>query len=196
MNLQAFVLAFIPLFIAVDPIGLLPVFINLTSHLKPAERRAIISQSVLTAFVVAVAFLLVGRWLLNQMRVSIWDFSIAGGLILFILSITDLLTMQKTRRLPVSTIGVVPLGVPLIVGPAVLTTSLLLLHSYGPVLTLASLLLNIGIVWVTFMTAKQVVKVIGEQGAAVISKVSSLLLAAIAVLLIRRGLKELLGGPR
>ena len=195
MNLQIFVLAFIPLFVAVDPIGLLPVFMNLTGHLRPAERSAVISQSVLTAFVVAVAFLLVGKWLLDQVGVSIWDFSIAGGLILFILSITDLLTTQKARRLPVSTIGVVPLGVPLIVGPAVLTTSLLLLHSYGAILTLASLVLNIAIVWVTLMGAKQVVKVIGEQGAAVVSKVSSLFLAAIAVMLVRRGLVELLRGP-
>ncbi|MBI4354888.1 MAG: MarC family protein [Candidatus Omnitrophica bacterium] len=194
MDLQTFVLAFIPLFVAVDPVGLLPVFINLTSHLKPSERAAIVRQSLLTAFVVAVAFLLVGKWVLDRVGVSIWDFSIAGGLILFILSITDLLATQKARRLPVSTIGAVPLGVPLIVGPAVLTTSLLLLHNYGPVVTLVSLIVNILFVGLTFMAAKRMVRVIGEQGAVVVSKVSSLFLAAIAVMLIRRGLVELLRG--
>ena len=90
-------------------------------------------------------------------------------------------------------IGIVPIGTPLIAGPAALTTILMLSELYGFTVTLVALLVNLFIVWATFLSAESIIKYIGEKGSLAISKVISLLLAAIAVMMIRRGIEGMLG---
>ena len=191
----AFVLAFIPLFVAVDPFGLLPVFVALTKGLTRPQRVKAIRQSLATALGVAVVFLFVGRYILQVLGVTVGDFMVAGGLLLFILAMTDLVNPKGALAAVAADFGVVPLGVPLIVGPAGLATLLLLLSSYGVVPTLLALLLNIGLVGVMFLSADRLMRIFGEGGNKVISKIANLLLAAIAVMLVRRGL-ELFGWIR
>ena len=112
-----------PIFVAVDAIGVLPIFIGLTNGLPPAKIRRVVYQSVLTAAVVALSFIAAGTWILRLLGITIADFMIAGGLMLFAISLNDLLTAEKSRRMvdPTS-LGAVPLGVPLITGPAVLAS--------------------------------------------------------------------------
>ena len=185
-------LAFIPLFVAVDPFGLLPVFVGLTRKLSPRERATVIRESLATALGVAIVFLFVGRYLLQVVGVTVGDFMVAGGLLLFVLAVVEVVTPKGAMDTLASDFGVVPLGVPLIVGPAVLATVLLLTNSVGLWLTLIGLILNIALVGVMFLSAERLMRWLGDGGAKVISKIAGLLLAAIAVMLIRRGL-ELFG---
>lgn len=192
--LKEYFLAFVPLFVAVDALGMLPIFIGLTDGMGTAERRALVRLSTFTALAVAVVFLLVGKLVFLWLGITINDFLVAGGAILFIVSIRDLLSFHKGPNLPGETIGVVPLAVPLIVGPAVLTTSLILWDSLGAVPTLTALVMNVLLCGAVLHFSERLSAVLGQLVSHTLSKVSNLLLAAIGVMLIRRGIFEIWSG--
>jgi len=186
-------LSFIPLFVAVDAFGVLPIFVGLTEGLDKKEKNRIVVQSIWTASIVAVVFVLAGKLIFKFLGITIADFMIAGGAILFCISITDIINPTQKKLMPSSdNLGSVPLGVPLIVGPAVLTTSLVLEPQYGLPATIISILLNILIAAVVFRQSYRLITILGDTGTKALSKVMHLLLAAIAVMLIRHGIQEFL----
>ena len=187
--MTSFWLCFVPLFVAVDAIGLLPVFLGLTEGAQKSQIRKIIFQSTVTALVVALAFIAVGTALFRFLNISVADFMVAGGILLFIISIRDILSSgEKTSAVDPDSIGVVPIGVPLITGPAVLTTSLILIAEHNAVVTSLAIAANIFIVGIVFFAAPLINRVIGKTGSRAISKITSLLLAAIGVMIVRRGI--------
>lgn len=188
--MKEFLLAFIPIFVAMDALGVLPMFISFTEHLSRRERHKILLQSIVTAFLIGITFLLLGGWIFKILGVLVSDFKIAGGLVLLVISLRDILAYEKGHKLPKETMGAVPIGTPLITGPAVLTTIVILLDSHGPVLTISSFMLNLLIVWVTFYFAVSISRFLGKAGSKAISKIASLLLAAIAVMMIRKGMVD------
>ncbi len=188
--MEKFLLSFIPIFVAMDAIGVLPMFIGLTENLKKSERQRILSQSILTAFVIGLTFLFLGKWIFQILGVLVADFKIAGGLVLLALSLRDLLFYEKGRNISPETLGAVPIGTPLITGPAVLTTIIILLDLYGVVLTVSSFVINLIITWITFYYATNISRFLGKAGSKAFSKIASLLLAAIAVMMIRKGVLE------
>nr|MBF0223049.1 MarC family protein [Desulfobulbaceae bacterium] len=180
---------FLPLFVAVDAIGVLPLFISLTEGVEKTQLKKIIIQSILTATIVAVAFLWFGPSLLSSLGISVSDFMIAGGILLLAISLSDLISGEKLQRqTDAESLGAVPIGVPLITGPAVLTTCILLSNIHGHLLTTVALIVNIIITGLIFVIATPITNVLGKTGAKIASKLASLLLAAIAVMLIRKGL--------
>jgi multiple antibiotic resistance protein len=183
------VASFVPLFVAVDAIGTLPLFASLTVDLDSDEKKRVIRQSTVTALALAMGFVLVGKIVFRLLGITMADFMIAGGAILFCLAIIDILHGEKERRLPGTDLGVVPLGTPLIAGPAVLTTSLVSVSQYGVPATVVSVVLNIIAVGLLFRSASLFMRLIGDAGAKALSKVMSLLLGAIAIMLIRRGIQ-------
>lgn len=190
MTWHEFGLAFVPLFVAVDALGLLPIFIGLTEGLEPQVRRKIIVQSVIAAGLVAVGFIFVGKTIFQLMGVTIYDFMVAGGALLFILATLDIISGTKYAR-RMDTVGVVPLGVPLLVGPAVLTTSLMMMNAYGPFVTLSAVVANLLLAGLVLSCANFLIRHLGTTGAQVLSKVSSVILATIAVMMVRKGIMEL-----
>lgn len=184
-------LAFIPVLVAVDPIGLLPLFAGMTHDLTRPEKTKIIVQSIGTALLLAIGFIFLGKWVFRLLGISIGDFMVAGGAILFCISIMELLQPGKERRLPPDELGVVPLGTPLIVGPAVLTTSLIIIEEYGLPATVISVLLNLLLTGAIFLCSDSLMKFLGQAGSRALSKVMALLLAAIAVMMIRKGVIQL-----
>jgi len=189
ISLEIF-LPFIPLFVAFDALGILPIFVSLTSEMEPSERRRVIRQSTLTAFLVSIGFLAAGRWVFNLLGISISDFKIAGGILLFIIAIVDLIFPERTRTFPKETLGVVPIGIPLITGPAVLTLLLMIVPTYGYAATIVCLVFNLLIVWLVFSQSQWIMQLLKEGGSKGVAKVSSLLLAAFAMMMIRVGIKE------
>lgn len=184
-----FWLCFVPLFVAVDAIGVLPIFMNLTEGFAGSKKRHIIFQSVVTATIVTIAFLAIGKSLFKLLGITIADFMVAGGALLFIISIIDLITGEKKQReIDPESLGSVPIGVPLIVGPAVLTTTLLLVGEYGVIPTVSAAMVNILIAGSIFLLSSSIYKILGKSGAKTVSKLASLLLAAIAVMIIRKGI--------
>lgn len=196
--MQAFVEAFLPLFVAINVLSVLPLFIALTDGLAPSARRRLGVKAIITAFIIALVILLTGRVIFQTLGITVDDLRIGGGLILLVLSITDLLFSDTTRRSPSDggaqeDLGVVSLGTPLVVGPAAITTILVLQESYGYWLTLGSLVANLFLVLLTFIFAPTLIAWIGTSASKAIGKVASLFLAAISVALIRTGVAGVLG---
>lgn len=191
--MKEFWLCFVPLFVAVDAVGVLPLFMTLTRDVEDKDIPRVIYQSLITAIIVAFLFLLGGRALLNLLGITVADFMIAGGVLLFVISISDIISTEKIMmRVDPESLGSVPIGVPLITGPAVLTTSIILLDGYGFMLTSAAILINIAIAGVIFFFSKFIHGLLGKAGSKTFSKIASLLLASIAVMIVRKGIVTLL----
>lgn len=189
MDIHTYWLCFVPLFVAVDAIGALPLFISLTQGVKAGKLSRLILVSMVTAAVVGLLFVFIGGWILRLMGITVADFMVAGGIMLFGISLGDLITFEKTtRRLNPEELGPVPIGVPLIVGPGVLTTVMLLVKEHGFLPTAAALLSNVALAGIAFSCSTLIVRLVGRNGTRIISKVASLLLAAIAVMIVRKGI--------
>jgi len=189
--LHPFLLSVIPILVAVDAPGALPLFIGMTEEMDDAERQKTIRQSILTAFLVTIGFVLLGQAVFAALGIRVEDFMIAGGAVLLVIAITDTLAAGEKRLAPGPAFGVVPLGTPLIAGPATLTTTLALVGQHGYLPVIVSLVVNILLAWVIFAQAGRIIRLIGINGSRALAKVASLLLAAIAVKMIRSGILEL-----
>jgi len=189
-------LTFVPLFFAMDAVGNLPIFLALTQEVEPKHRRRAVHVATLTALGVGLGFVALGKAIFSLLGIEVADFLIAGGIILLILAIRYLITgkIVETEDLSASEmVSVVPLGTPLVVGPAVLASLLLLTGQYRIPIVLASFILNLAIQWVLFRQANRIVDVLGRTGVNAVSKIVMLLLAAIAVKMIRQGVLTILG---
>ena len=185
--LREFVQAFIPLFVAIDPIGLAAIFLGLGQGVPAAQRQRIARQATLTGGGVALAFLFLGEGIFRALGISVSDFQIAGGLILFVLAARDLVLPDTEGAKVPEGFGIVPLGMPLIAGPALFTTLLLLAQTLGWAVALGALVANLVLVVLALHYSEWLGRRIGPTGMRAISKIISMLLAAIAISMIRRG---------
>jgi multiple antibiotic resistance protein len=187
-------LAFIPLFVAIDVLGLVPIYVGLTERMDAAARRRLVTEATVTAAALSVAFLFFGTAVFRFLGITEDDFRVGGGVVLLVLAVVDLITTPDESRAPGESPGVVPIGIPLIMGPAALTTILILVESHGHLVAVTSVLLNLVIVWMVFRHADRVLALMGRAGARAVAKVAALFMAAIAVMMIRVGLTGMLGG--
>ena len=164
--LEKFLLAFIPLFVAMDPVGLVPFFLGMTQGIERPLRNRIAWQAIITAAVVAVGFMFLGRWTFRVLGISVGDFQVAGGLILLVLASRDLLRPGTSVESLPEDFGIVPLGLPYI----------------------ASLAANLVLVAGAVHYADWLAGKFSRAGLRAVSKIIAMLLAAIAVSMIRRGL--------
>lgn len=183
---------FIPLFVAMDVFMIIPIFISLTEGMSHDKRLVVVRESIFTGLVVSLSFVALGEGIFRILGITGDDFKIAGGIVLLVFAVLDLIRAGEERRKQLGKMGVVPIGVPLIVGPAVLTTTLVLVDHYGIFPTIISLLLNLLIVWVFLSYAERLIKVIGKGGIMGLSKIMALLLASIAVMMIRLGIENIM----
>jgi len=186
-----FVLTFIPLFIVIDAFGNLPFLISAGQGLDRRQQRKIVHYAVLTATVVGLVFLFFGQFILNVMGIEVPEFAIAGGIILLVLSIRYMITGHMVMVVKEEMVAVVPIGTPLTVGPATITTLLLLAGQYSIYVVLISFVLNMLVTWIIFLLAQKIAGFMGRGGLTAISRVFSLLLAAIAVSMVIGGLQTL-----
>jgi multiple antibiotic resistance protein len=185
---------FIPLFVAMDIFWLLPIFTSSTEGLTAKKRSSIIRQSIITALVVSLIFTAIGEFVFDVIGITVDDFKVAGGLLLLVLAIRDLTSLGSKGIIePSETAGVVPLAVPLIVGPAVLTTIIVLTDHYGVFPTVVALVLNLIVVWFSLAWARHLIGFLGKNGVAALSKIMAILLASISVMMIRLGIEGILG---
>ena len=176
-------LSLIPLFVAVDAVGVLPFILSLTEDMKTWERTRTIRYALITALGLGLGFIAIGRLVFLALDIESADFLVAGGLLLLVLAIKELATgkfVEVQASSEEHTLGVVPLGTPLIVGPAVLATLLLLIEQYSVPVVLGAFVLNLAFAWLVFAQANRVASFLGAGGLRAASKIASLLLAAIA----------------
>jgi len=182
---------FIPLFVAMNVFMLVPIFISLTKEISKQKRKNVVRDSILTALIVSFLFIALGELIFRILGITADDFKIAGGIVLLVFAVHDLILGREEHIKPDLKVGVVPIGVPLIVGPAVLTNILILADHFGIAPTIISLILNLFIVWVALVNAERIINVVGKGGIIGIAKVMSLLLASIAIMMIRIGVENI-----
>ena len=187
-DLKIFVLSFIPIFVAIDVLGLVPVFISLTGEMNFPEKKKLITEATFTALAVSLVFLFGGRLIFNFLGITENDFRVGGGIVLLVLAVIDLTNPFEKTRAPQTSIGVVPIGIPLIIGPAVLTTLLIVVDTYGYLPAVIGLLANLLLVWLIFQKSDFIIRIMGEAGSKAFAKVAALFMAAIAIMMIRIGL--------
>jgi len=189
---KIFILSFIPLFVAIDVLGLVPIFLSLTGEMNPKEKKKLITDATLTALAVSLVFLFGGRMIFNFLGITENDFRVGGGIVLLVLAIVDLIFAGEENRTPQTSVGVVPIGIPLIIGPAVLTTLLIVVDAYGYLAAVIGLLANLFLVWLIFRNSNLIIRVMGEAGSKAFAKVAALFMAAIAIMMIRVGLTAMI----
>lgn len=192
--MNSFIEAFLPLFVAINLAGIVPIFLGLTEGMEPSQRRRLGLQALITAAAVSLLILFAGQVIFRVMGITVNDLRVGGGLILLVLSISDLIFGDYRRRDPTdgvtdsSSVGIVPLGIPLIIGPAAITTILVSQQSYGYLPTLAALATNLLLVLLALALGPWLTRIFGNAVAKAVAKVASLFLAAIAVAMIRAGI--------
>lgn len=180
---------FFTLFVAMNVIGILPIFFVLTEGLSDKEKNRAIFEGVSTAFLITFLFIFLGNWLFKILGIETGDFMIACGIVLLVLSIMMLTESYYPKEIKKRKIAVVPLGTPLLAGPGLLTTSIMMSSLYGYQLTLISLFIVSVISGVILFIGGRIYEIIGEEGIKGISKIASLFLAGIGVMIIRKGIE-------
>lgn len=195
---------FIILFVVVDPIGLAPMFAALTRDDTPRQRRRLALRGVLIAGGILVTFVIVGDALLRALGIGVPAFQIAGGVLLFLLAVDMLFARHSGLRSTTEReqreaehrkdISVFPLAIPLIAGPGALTTVLLMVSEQGdnPAVigaTLVVVMLVLAMALGSLLLSGRLLRLIGETGANVISRVLGVVLAALAAQYILDGLQ-------
>ncbi len=209
-SLEALIAAFLPLFVAINIPGILPLYIGMTEGVERRARRNLLLRAMTVAVTVALLMLFAGDVIFATLGISVNDLRVGGGLILLVLSITDLVFGDlKNRRsgngedprgataapeASVSELAVVPLGLPLIIGPAAITTILVTQGQFGYLITLAVVVLNMALVYVAFAFGPALLARFGPSFSKAVAKIASLFLAAIAVAMIRTGVVGMLAG--
>lgn len=186
---EAFALTFVPLFIVIDAIGTLPFVLSVVDELPKSERLHTINTATITAALVGLAFLFLGQGVLNLMGISVASFAISGGIVLLVLSINQLITGRMIEVITEEMVAVVPIGTPLLAGPATITTLLLLTTQFPIYTILLSFILNIVLAWIIFVIGNHIIRFMGQGGIKALTRVFSLLLAAIAVDMVLTGLQ-------
>ncbi len=192
--LRRFLQVFVPLFVAIDAFGLVPIYLAVTDAMPPAQRRRISIEALVAALLISIAFMFLGNSIFRLLNITQNDFRIAGGILLLVLAIMDLLSPGKPAVHEPSIVGIVPLAMPLIAGPATLTTLLVLSSTvgYGP--TLLGLLANFALLLGVLVLANHFTRLLGRGTLRAFSKLVMVLLAAIAVNFIRVGITRALRG--
>lgn len=191
--LHQFLTAFIMLFVVFDAVGNVPIFYSLTEGLNFEERRKTIQNSVIIAGIILLFFALGGGMLLAFFHVSVDDFRIAGGAILFIIAIEGLLGRVEAMKIKPEHLAVVPLATPLLAGPGSISLVIYLVSAgYGLGPTIASIVANVAIAWIVLTYCDVVSRILGKNGSLVLSRIMALILAAIAVAMIREGIMNIL----
>ena len=189
--LKSLVSTFIPLFIVMNAFGNLPYVIEVTEGLPYKQQLRIIHTATITAALIGLVFLFFGRLILTAMSISVGYFAIACGIVLMVFSIRFLLTGQSVEMVHDNYLAISPLGTPLLAGPAIITTLLLLSLQYNIYIVLISFVLNLVLAWVILCTKDNIMGFMGNGGLKAIGNVFNLLLAAIAVSIVLQGLSSL-----
>ena len=193
--LRTFLSTFIPLFVAIDPFGMVPIFLAVTDGIPDARRRRVSFEAVAAAFVICLLFMFLGESLFGFLGIRDYDFRIAGGVLLLVLAVYDLLVPGKPAVHERETVGIVPLAMPLIAGPATLTTTLVLTGRHGYYPTALGLAVNFLLLLGALLASGWIGRLVGLNALRALSKLVMVFLAAIAVNLIRVGVTEALRSP-
>lgn len=196
--------AFVTFLTIIDPVGLAPVVISLTAHLNNAQRHKIVTRAIVISAIIIAFFALVGRLLLDRLGISLYAFSIAGGLLLFLVAVDMLFGRSsgpretKTEEAEARTredISVFPLAIPMIAGPGTIATTILYVNlatgSGNPLSLLAvgaAIVCALFAAWLVMRSSQWIIQLIGRTGILVLTRILGILLAALAIQFVLNGI--------
>jgi len=201
--LSEIVTIFLAVFIVVDPFGIVPVFISLTGGFTPARRHSTILKAVLVAFVVLGLFIFTGSAILRFLGIQPGSFFIAGGVLMFIISIDLLLgrpgrtkTTGREAAEDREDVSIFPLAIPMLAGPGAITTVLLYvsentLPPFIPLILAGSVALALAMAGGTMLLSSFFLRVLGRTGVSVIERIMGIVLTALSVQFVYDGLLKL-----
>jgi multiple antibiotic resistance protein len=183
----------ISLFVVVNPIGQVPLFIALTQKMEKQNKKLVSKNAIITTAVLLTVFAVAGIQLLSIFGISIFSFMIAGGVLLFIISI-EFLTHGEWRHSGSSISGdsgIVPLAFPLLAGPGAITTVIISLQAYGWLVSIISIVFVVLVTYLVLQLQNPISRILGRRGSIITTRVFAIFLAAIAVQYIVEGLRQL-----
>ncbi len=194
------------LFVVVDPLGLVPVYMSMTARMSPEERRRTTNVAVISGLSILLAFSLGGEWLMAYaFHVTTDELMVVGGLLLLIIGVTGTVFGERVYQGEVAaatsrSVGAVPIGCPLLAGPGAITATILTVNAYQPRWRgmLAACLLALvvfSIVWIVLRMTARIHRLLGQVGSLVVSRLMQILLAAIGVHYLVAGIRGLLAVP-
>ena len=190
INLLYFIEAFVTLLIMVNPIGVIPPYLNLTSDLNRIERRLILKQAMIFAIGIMIVTVFVGKTLLTGLSIDTFALQIAGGILFFKFGY-DILN-GKTNVPKDESPGLVPLGFPLIAGPGSITALIVMTSQYNnfELYAIVAIILVLALTFVIMYFAKAVVKLLGLNATMAVVKIMGLLIISRGIQLILSGLQS------
>jgi multiple antibiotic resistance protein len=184
----------VSLFVVVNPIGKVPLFITLTQKMEKQNKKLVSKNAIITTAVLLTIFAVAGVQLLSIFGISIFSFMIAGGILLFIISIEFLTNgeWRYGRSSIAGDSGVVPLAFPLLAGPGAITTVIISLQTYGWIVSIISIIFVVTVTYVVLRLENPILRILGRRGSIVTTRVFAIFIAAIAVEYVVEGLRQLL----
>ncbi|MFC1677345.1 MarC family protein [Planctomycetota bacterium] len=192
---MVYVEAILALFAIVDPIGNIPIFLDVAEHIPNGQSQKAFNTAVTVGVIILLVFSFAGNAILNYIfHIQLADLQLAGGILLLIIAIDHLIIGSLRRSVAVQgsfgpyQIGCVPLACPLLAGPGAMVTSLTRLESSGPAVAVIAIVVVFGILWVIMRFVQPIHKILGRLVCMVFSKVMCLFIAAIGIHMIMAGL--------
>jgi len=195
----------VSLFVIVDPVGNVPLFLNATVKWPAARRSRASRMAALTVFIVLALSAVLGEQILNLFGISLAAFSVGSGILLLLLAISMLQArISSIRQSPEEAVeavekealGVVPFGIPLLAGPGAISSVMISVHQHPGWLDLLLILIPITIVslsvWASFLFATPIARRLGQTGIHIVTRLMGLILAALAVEMMAKGIVVLL----
>jgi len=187
--LQHFIQDLLTLFVIIDPIALVPIFIAITNRETPAQRQNIALRSILISAVVLSGFLVFGQILLTALAISLEAFKIGGGLVLLIVGLQMVLekeTPETEDYVPGSDVAVFPLAIPFIAGPGAIMTVVLLTNNdefgiFDQAVTEVVMLTILAFTYLILMQSERIQGLLGSTGANILTRIVGLIVVAIAI---------------
>jgi multiple antibiotic resistance protein len=196
-----FVSAFVTLFVIMDPVGTVPLFLSLTGGYEPRRARRAARQAVLVSFTVIVVFAFFGQSILDYLHVSLAALQCAGGLLLLLVAL-ELLTGHGVDPTPHgdSNVALVPLGTPLLAGPGAIVATMVFskrVHDSGDFTAVALAVIAVHLcIWAAMTFSIPILRLLRESGILLVTRIAGLLLSAIAVQLVADAVHQFVLGYR
>jgi multiple antibiotic resistance protein len=203
MDLAFAVYSFTAMFIVVDPIANVPIFLSILRSFSPEARKYIIRKAVITASLVLLIFTFTGRFIFGYLGIAMYSFKIAGGILLFIIAVEMLFgrrsktTSSKEEEDEAKArddVAATPLAVPLLAGPGAITTGIVLYNTASgtgeEATVIGSIILVFILTYFILTRSSGIFRVLGYLGTRVVVRVMGLLLSAIAVQFVVTGIKD------
>lgn len=205
-NLEDVFNAFVTILVTIDPPGLAPLFLVLTSGMNRQERAQVALRASVIGFAVLALFALAGAAILSVFGITLPAFRVAGGLLLFYIAFEMIFERRQERkeksagvaitRDHIHNIAAFPLAIPLIAGPGAISATVLLSGSFqgwaGQAVMVGIILAGILITWLVFLLAERVDGFLGHTGRSILTRLLGVILAALAVQFVADGIKALM----